>query len=86
MQGIIWLWKHRHCWEQLKYLHESRGALKLALSTSKAEDAEEIRICLRDFERVPLVRPIPERLGKIYPIGPMPRGSNRPKPIQEDSR
>lgn len=57
MSGIIWLWKHRHCWKQLKYLYEHRYSLTLALSTSKAEDAEEIRACLRDFDRVSLARP-----------------------------
>lgn len=80
MQGIIWLWKHRHCWKQLKYLYENRYSLKLALHTSKAEDAERILACLREFDRVPLVRRVTPRVGKVQPLGQIPRRKDRPMP------
>jgi len=69
MNGIIWLWKHRYCWKQLKYLYENRYRLKLALSTSKAEDAEKILACLKGFDRVPLARP--------WKVEPPPRPKQR---------
>ena len=77
MNGIIWLWKHRHCWKQLKYLYEHRFELKLILGNisvhhdrpgeyqsdcnADPERLEKILDCLRDFDRVPLIGPIPPR-------------------------
>lgn len=57
MNGIIWLWKHRHCWEQLRYLYSHRYSIKLALGTSSNEDAADLLAHLRDFDRIPLTRP-----------------------------
>lgn len=51
--------------------------MKLALSTSKAEDAEKILACLREFDRVSLVRPLPRKHQIEYP---MPRGMRLPEP------
>lgn len=72
MQGIIWLWKHRHCWEQLKYLYEQRGELKRILRSihintdspgefqadvgKDPQTTNAILEHLREFDRVPLVR------------------------------
>ncbi len=63
MSGIIWLWKHRHCWEQLKYLYEHRYSLKLILSKvslhpDAPEKVERILACLREFDRMPLAKPM----------------------------
>jgi hypothetical protein len=64
MKGIIWLWKHRHCWEQLRYLYSHRFELKrmlgiMALSPDCGEEAKAMLGRLESFDRVPLARPIP---------------------------
>lgn len=72
MKGLIWLWRHRHCWEQLKYLYEQRGELKRILrsihintdspSEFQADPEKDPQIIdamlerLRGFDRIPLVR------------------------------
>lgn len=72
MQKFIWLWKHRHCWEQLKYLYEQRMELKRILrsihintdapSEFQADPDKDPQIIdailerLREFDRVPLAR------------------------------
>jgi hypothetical protein len=66
MNGLVWLWKHRHCWEQLRYLYSHRFELKSILSKvsihpDAPEGVDKILDCLRDFDRVPLTRPIPPR-------------------------
>lgn len=62
MKGIIWLWKHRHCWEQLRYLYSHRFELKRILAkVPLSEEAKGILTCLHEFDRVPLARPIPRR-------------------------
>jgi len=58
MNGIIWLWKHRYCWKQLKYLYENRYSLKLilekvSLHPDAPEKIERILASLREFDRVP---------------------------------
>lgn len=70
MNGVIWLWKHRHCWEQLRYLYEHRYSLKLALGTSSSEHAEELLARLRDFDRMPLIGALPSRPGCVPPVRP----------------
>ena len=77
MQKFIWLWKHWHCWKQLKYLYEHRYSLKLILSKvalhpDSPEKVERILAHLREFDRVPLARPIPPR--------PLMRGMGLPGP------
>lgn len=72
MQKFIWLWKHRHCWEQLKYLYEQRGELKRILRSIhiNADSPSEFQADvdkdpqtidallerLREFDRVPRPR------------------------------
>lgn len=72
MNGIVWLWKHRHCWEQLEYLYEQRTELKRILrsihinehapSEFQADEEKDPQTIdailerLREFDRVPLVR------------------------------
>ncbi len=72
MQKFIWLWKHRHCWEQLKYLYEQRIELKRILrsihisvdapSEFQADEEKDPQTIdsilerLREFDRVPLIR------------------------------
>lgn len=80
MNGIIWLWKHRHCWKQLKYLYNKRFELKRILSKVSIHpdspgEVENILACLREFGRVPLTRQIPPR------PWPSPPPSNRPNAL-----
>lgn len=92
MQGIIWLWKHRHCWEQLKYLYEHRYSLKVILSKVSLhpdvpEKVESILECLREFDRVPLTGHIPPR-GKLEPQHErfsirLPTNTKEPNPFLE---
>lgn len=71
MQGILWLWKHRHCWEQLKYLYEQRIELKRILRNIGLHDDRpseyqaaindidvipDILAKLREFDMIPLAR------------------------------
>jgi len=57
MKRIIWLWKHRHSWEQLKYLYEIRCSLKVILRESYLEESNDILEHIREFDQVPLARP-----------------------------
>lgn len=76
MRRYIWLWKHRHCWEQLKYLYEQRGELKRILrsiyinadapSEFQADEndpqiIDAILDTLREFDRIPMPNRIPAR-------------------------
>lgn len=69
IEGLAWLWKHRHCWEQLKYLYEHRLELKRILRNIYIHDdrpseyresvdshPKKILAYLREFDRVPLAR------------------------------
>lgn len=62
MRNMIWLWKHRHCWEQLRYLYSHRFeiqriAAKMSLSPDAYQETDNLLACLRNFNRVPLARP-----------------------------
>lgn len=83
MNGIIWLWKHRHCWEQLRYLYSHRFELKrilskLSIHPDSPREVEKILARLRDFDRVPLTKPIPPRPERVWP---KPTPSNRPNAL-----
>ncbi len=92
MNGIIWLWKHRHCWEQLRYLYSHRYELKRILARvqihpDSPEGVDNILARLRDFDRIPLARPIPPRekltpQQELYEIW-LPTNTNNPKPFLE---
>ncbi len=47
MKGIIWLWKHRHCWKGLKQLYEGapeiRRNLRLAAGNLRVTDQPAIQ-------------------------------------------
>lgn len=91
MQKFIWLWKHRHCWEQLKYLCSHRYELKRILSivalADRSQEVKDILACLRDFDRVPLVRSwrasVPGS-GKVEPPFEWPK-RDMPRPKQDVS-
>lgn len=90
MQKFIWLWKHRHCWEQLKYLYEQRMELKRILRSihinadapsefqaDPDKDPQTIDIileCLREFDRVPLARE--------WEVSPPPRPNRSAKIVK----
>lgn len=76
MKGIIWLWKHQHCWKQLRYLYSHRFELKrilakVSLHPDAGEDVDRILKRLRDMDRIPLPRewmvapPLPSRPNQV---------------------
>ncbi len=91
MQGIIWLWKHRHCWEQLRYLYSHRYELKRILAKvqihpDSPEGVDNILARLREFDRIPLAMPRktpPSVSGKVQPPYPWPK-RDMPRPKQRE--
>lgn len=90
MKGIIWLWKHRHCWEDMKLLWDHRTelkriVLKLHLESifprwkdeTKAELAEQGQECWEWLSGVGQLK-----LARPWKIPPRP---SRPQPLPGSS-